>query len=491
MNRWEVLFSVGMLSLVPSLAAAEIPDRPNVLIVTLDDLGWDSLGVTGCKIPGITPCLDRLASEGVMFQHAHIMTSICGPSRNALFTGRYPHCSGSMGHGAQPPPGWTPPETRTPSICTYLHQRNYLTGCICKGGRLLEKTFDVFHDEAPFGVRFEDRDPDTFYKRTRRFIARAKAEQKPFLLYANPIDPHRPWPRTKMEADMVRRWAKDNPLPPAETQYDPDKVDVPAFLPDLPEVRRHIAPYYDSVRRGDECVGGILRALKESGLEENTIVFFLSDHGMAVPGGKWSSYYYSTRTPLIVRWPGKIPKGQVDDTHVVSSIDIVPTIVEAVGLPAIEGLEGRSLLPILQGKPPAEWRESTYAAFNYYGDSDQKSFYPVRVMTGRKYLYLWNSYTQKANPHSNFHGSNHELIRLMERLAKTHPELGRRAATFKHRPAEEFYDIEKDPGCWSNLVERPEYKSEIEELRKALHKEMTATRDPELGDFQKNILGRP
>jgi len=494
MNRKKFLIALTLMSFTITSwgmqgAPAADNKRPlNILIITLDDLGWDSLGITGCKIPNISPHIDRLASQGIIFNHAHIMTSICGPSRAALLTGRYPHCSGSMGHGQQPPPDWIPPKIKTPSISTYLHGLDYLTGCILKGSRQFDKTFDVYYKEKEFGVGFEDRDPQTFYQRTIKFLNQAKQDKKPFFLYANPIDPHNPWPRTQEEAVMCKKWSQGRPPPPAKTQYDPQQVYVPPVLPDLPEVRAYIAPYYDAVHRGDECIGKILKALKDSGLEHNTLVFFLSDNGMGVPGAKGDNYYASTKTPLIVRWPGVIAKGRIDNKHVVSSIDIVPTILEAAGLPALKKVEGRSLLGILKGKSPSNWRQSVYAAFNYYSQPNWQNFYPVRVMTGRRYTYIWNSYTQKENPHRRFILSNHPLIKLMEKRSVEHPRLGKRAEALKHRPPEEFYDIQKDPGCWNNLIKSERHKDQIEKLKKALLKEMAATADPELADFRKHII---
>ena len=99
MNRRDFLACIGASFMAaPLMSFADQADRQtNVLIITADDLNWDSLGVTGCKVPKITPNVDRLASQGVLFEEAHVMTSICGPSRNALLSGRYPHCSGRNG----------------------------------------------------------------------------------------------------------------------------------------------------------------------------------------------------------------------------------------------------------------------------------------------------------------------------------------------------------------------------------------------------------
>ena len=478
---------LGALALVGSGAARAKPvKRPrNVLLITLDDMNWDSLGVTGCTIPGISPHLDGLASEGVLFNNAYIMTSICGPSRNAMMTGRFPHCSGSMGHGQQPPAGWTPPAVATPSLSTYLHERGFYTGAILKSGRLLDVAFDVRISEGPMGCFFEDRHPASFHERCATFLKEAKARNQPFFLYANPIDPHRPFPRTQMERDLVARYREDfkdrvpKPnvgLPEPDTQYGPDEIDLPAFLPDIPEARAHVAPYFDAVHRGDQCVGAILRALKESGLEDDTLVLFLSDHGMGVPGAKWSSYNYSLRTPLMVRWPGVTKPGLAIDNYLVSSIDILPTVIEALGLPRVKGIEGRSLAPLLRGKRPRRWRESVYAGFNYTADSTPTCYYPIRVELDGVFLYIWNAYTQVDGAPTEFHYAQHELLQVMRKHED--PRLRRRAETFTHRPPEELYDIRQDPGCWDNLARGPRHGADVARLRGALRRHMKDTRDP-------------
>jgi len=472
---------VYMMLLCGAVSGAK---KPNVLLLTVDDMNWDSLGVTGCSISGISPNIDRLAKQGVRFHHAHVASTICGPSRNAMLTGRYPHCSGSMGHGQMPPPDWRPPEVVTPRLDTYLHENGYYTGAILKHSRQLSPTFDIRFHEKPFGVGFEDRNPDSFYERTKLVIENAKGSDKPFFLYANPIDPHDPWPRTEREAGMLKQWNPDKPYPQAATQYDPAKVDVPAYLPDAPETREYIAPYYDSVHRGDACVGAVLRALKDSGVAENTLVVFLSDHGMWPPGAKRSLYDSSTRTPLIISWPGKIPEGVVNTEHMVSSVDIMPTIIEAAGLPEVNGLEGRSLWPILQGQAPAVWRDYVYAANTYFGACTPEAYYPGRALIGKKFTYIFNIHAMREPERENGFDTYHEFMKVLKKIGERDPAVAARFEHVSHRPAEEFYDTGKDPGCWKNLSTNPEHKQRIARYRNRLEREMRETGDPESKAFE-------
>src|SRR6185369_15570688 len=119
---------------------------------------------------------------------------------------------------------------------------------------------------------------------------------------------------------------------------------------DDPGVRSELALYYSSVRRGDDCLGEVLRALKESGEDERTAIIFLSDHGMPLPFAKTQLYYHSTHTPWMFRWPGVTKAGAVDDRHMISFVDLLPTMLEIAALPLPPGLDGRSIVPILRGE---------------------------------------------------------------------------------------------------------------------------------------------
>lgn len=493
------LLGQGVLGAMERVWAQESGKRPNILLITADDLGWDSVGAFGCTTPNITPHIDRLAGEGMSFDQAHVMVTICGPSRSALMSGRYPHCSGSMGHGnAAPPPGWEQPRVQAPDLSTYLHQHDYLTGALRKVGRVIQKTFDFSVGTSPYGMAAEDRDPQAYYNYTKEFLSQAKKAGKPFFFYNNIIDPHRPWPNTKMEKDLLEYYTKQLgsekvtaerfcEYPPPSRTYRPSEVDVPAFLPDWPEIREHIVPYYDSVKRMDDIAGEILRALDESGMADNTIVVFLSDHGAAVPGGKWSLYHYGTKTPLIVRWPGKVKPATRNESNVVSAIDIMPTLIEAIGLPAVQGIEGQSFLPLLQGRQPDDPRQTAYMAFNWLDNASEEQAHPMRAITSSKYLYIWNAFaTRREQIHPHMESGN-PVIAYLAKHGKDDPRFARRAHEYVHRPVQEFFDLTKDPGCWDNLIDDSSYRDHIEKMQRQLLWEMTTTNDPELDAFTELI----
>jgi len=472
------LFFISVLIFVVFGCNKNINKSPlNIVILTLDDMGYGTTGVEGCTVPAITPNIDKLASEGLMFSHGYVMTPICGPSRAAILSGRYPHCNGMMGHGEQPPELWEEPDVKTPSISTYLHDNGYTTGAILKLRRSKYlNTWDIEYHELPFGVGFHDRNPDSFYKRTKAFIESAKKNNSPFFLYANPIDPHRPWDDTKQEHQMLAKWNPQNRYPEPSRKYSADEAEIPEFLIDLPEIRKVLVPYYNALHRGDECIGAILKAIDESDAADNTLVIFLSDNGMGAPGAKSTLYHDGIRTPIIMRWPDKIKMGVVDKKSIVSSIDIVPTIIEAVGLPPLSAIEGNSVYDVITGKTKKTDRDYAYSAFNYKHESSEKEFFPHRAIINETYCYIWNSFVVRSGGTKQMGNGWMDVVNSS--LDKSE-NLKRKMVFMKERPPEEFYDLTKDPGCWDNLINNKDYQEQITKFRHYLKKEMLNTNDPE------------
>ena len=455
----------------------------NVLLITLDDMGYGTSGVEGSKVPNITPNIDKLASEGILFRHGYVMTPICGPSRAAILSGRYPHASGMMGHGKQPPDLWEEPNVKTPSISTYLHDNGYTTGAILKHRRSAYlNTWDTEYFELPMGVGHHDRNPKSFYKRTKAFIESAKNSDKPFFLYANPIDPHRPWDNTQDEQELFDEYNSKNRYPKPLRTYTPEEVEIPNFLVDLPDIRKALVPYYNALHRGDECIGAILKALEESGTEENTLVIFLSDHGMGAAGAKSTLYQDGIRTPIIMKWPNHIKEGIIDEQSIVSSIDIVPTIIDAVGLPPLSAIEGKSVYKVFTNEKAKTDREYAYAAFNYQNKSTEDRFFPQRAIINESYLYIWNAHVERSG------GSKQKDTRWWHDVVNSSldksEKLKKKIESLRNRPNEEFFDLIKDPGCWNNLINDKAYGEQISNFRRELKNEMLSTNDPERFYYQ-------
>lgn len=448
-------------------------DRPtNFLLITVDDMSCDSVGVFGNPIPGITPNIDKLASEGLRFEHGHVTVAICQPCRAVWMTGRYPHNSGAFGFDRIKPGVPTLPEA--------LQKAGYRTGLMAKHGHVVPSRAAGFDEIVAARELRNGRSPELFGKRAAQFFAAAKEDGKPFFLMANSQDPHRPFIGSRQEAAAKKRDKKNRShqygggFPDDAIIYDPSKVPIPGFLPDLPDIRQELAEYYSSVHRADAITGAVLKALDEAGLREDTLVMFLSDHGMPLPFAKTNCWHHSTHTPWIVRWPGKIEAGAHDKKHVVGGIDLAPTALHALGLPALDGADGRSFLPVLKGGDQAG-REFAFAHINTIAS---KKSYTMRAVIGRDYRYIWNGWHDGTTTFR-----NESLSGLTWKAMNTEAEIdsgiAERVDFYATRIPEELYRVTKDPDALRNLIKEPAEKSRIAKLRTKLRQHMQSTGDPQ------------
>ena len=443
--------------------------KPNVLFITVDDMDYYSLGVTGCKAPNITPNIDRLASQGMLFEQAHVTLAVCQPSRSVLMTGRYAHRNGAM--------GFEPINVDVPTLQESLKAAGYMNGIMAKVGHLAPQPkfcWDTVVDAKALG---QGRDPKQFYKYSKEFFGKAKSDGKPFFLMANSQDPHRPFPGSAGEA------ARNANFPGVSRTYKADEITVPPFLPDgVPDVRTEIAQYFTGVHRCDEAVGEVLRALKESGMEQDTLVIFISDNGISMPYAKTNVYMCSTSTPLIVRWPGRVKPGSVNHHDLVSGIDFTPTILEACGVKQIKGMDGRSFLPLIEGRS----QSGRDKVFTFLNETSAKNQYPMRCVRTEKFSYIYNAWPDgktvfKNEPQAGL------TFKAMQKAGEKDPKIAERVKFFLHRTREEFYDLEADPNELQNLIADEKYKPQIEKLRAELLKMMVSTKDPILPKFKEQI----
>jgi len=450
---------------VPVFAADKRKKRPNILLITADDMNCDSPGCFGGQTPDITPNIDRLASEGMRFAHAHITIAVCQPCRSVLMTGRYPHRNGAE--------GFQPINTSITTLQEELHKGGYLNGILGKVKHLApihKFKWDMAKDVGELG---QGRDPKLYYKFAKGFFQQAANEEQPFFLMANSHDPHRPFHGSLQERNKFKQALKDITAP--SRVYRDDDVQVPGFLPDIPDVRKEIAQYYSSVRRCDDTVGAVMRALRESGQTENTLVMFLSDHGMPLPFAKTNCYLHSTRTPWIAIWPGKIKPGTVDKRHFISGIDFMPTALDAAGIAATKGMDGLSFLPTLLGRRQAG-RDKVFTQFH---QTSARNRYPMRCIQNQSFGYIFNPWADGERVFKNESQSG-LTFKAMQAAAKTDPKIAARVKLFQYRVVEEFYDFANDPDALHNLSNDSKYKKELDKMRKELLKWMEFTNDPAL-----------
>jgi N-sulfoglucosamine sulfohydrolase len=428
----------------------------NILYFTADDMNFDSSAVFGGPIKDLTPNVDKLAAEGLRFEHAYSTVAVCQPVRQTMFCGLYPHRSGSM--------GFFPVKPNVRTLNQQLRDAGYLISRFGKG-RHLQPSDQFCSDIGDDNI---SRHPSKLAEATRMVLRKAREEGKPFFHNVNCYDPHRPFIGMKGPDDLAEGEKPSRYIKPEEI------TEVPGFLEDLPEIRRELAGYYTNVRRLDDAVGAVLAVLKEEGFADNTlVVFYGGDHGMSFPFGKSNSYENSSRGALIVRWPGVVKPGSVDRDHMVSTLDFTPTLLEAAKLPAIPDIDGRSFLPALKGETMSGWDR----VFTQYNAAYGNNWLPMRCMRTKERSYIWNAWSNGTKKYSteNMAGLT---WKAMLAAAESNPAIKARTDLYTFRVPEEFYDLTKDRFERNNLIADPERKTEIEAMRKELLALMQRTNDP-------------
>jgi N-sulfoglucosamine sulfohydrolase len=468
--RWPALLAavaVGFASVAPTAAAGPL----NILLITLDDMNWDSIGVNGCKVPNVSPNIDRLASQGMLFNRAHVTIAVCQPTRAVWMTGLYPFHNGARGFER------ISPDVKT-TLPEELKRGGYFTGLMAKAPHVVPSRHAAFDVIVPANQLGVGRNPELYYEHAKAFFAQAKSEGKPFFLMANSQDPHRPFAGSPQEGGRRRNpnAKAKNPgasIPPVTDPYRPEQVVVPGFLPDLPAVRLEMSEYFTSVRRADAITGRVLRALHEAGYDDSTLVLFLSDHGMPLPFAKTNCYYNSTRTPLIVRWPGVVKAGAVDDSHFVSGIDMTPTILDAAGLPPIDGDDGRSFVPLLRGEDQ-DGRDRLYTCFHKTAGGNT---YEMRALHDERFVYIFNPWSDGKTVFRNESQAG-RTMKAMVAAAKDDPAVAARVKLFLYRVPQELYDWRKDPDALHNLADDPAFAKDLKRLRGEMRQKMKELSDP-------------
>ena len=453
--------AVSFCLLAATCTSTHAIDQPNILLFTADDLHAESLGVYGGLPADLTPHLNAFAAEGMRFNMAHVNAAICAPCRAIIATGRYSHRSGAM--------GFMPAREDVPDIVTTFRRGGYLTGILGKVGHSTPKSsmkWDYQYDQKDLG---NGRNPELYFQRSKTFLERCRAEGKPFYFMVNSHDPHRPY----CNPDKLTRGA----AMPSKV-YSAEDVDVPGFLPDLPGVKSELAMYLNSTRRLDDTFGKVMQALQESGMSDNTLVVFMSDNGIAVPFAKCNTWFHSSRTPLLVRWPGNVAPGSLNNTNFVSTVDLFPTFLEVSGVAGPNGLDGRSFCSLLQGKTQPG-RDFVYTQIDSKAGGDAV---PMRAVQNAEFGYIYNPFSDGKHVYRN--NNEGQSMAAMQSASKNDPAIAARIAMFRYRVAEEFYDLKADPNCLNNLIDSADHAAIIKTLQDKLVIQMQATGDPMLPAFQ-------
>jgi N-sulfoglucosamine sulfohydrolase len=458
--RTLAVFGICLVSLMPFSVSA----RPNILLITADDMHWDSVGAYGCPVSATTPNIDRLAAEGFRFQYAYVPISLCTPSRQVMLSGNHSHQTQTR--------EFTELERVGPALPDLLKAQGYYLANLNKQQDYYEWDTAITEDESGFG-----RDVPFFKKAVNEIIGTAKSKNQPWFIMANSNDPHRPFYDSVAELNIpkLKVFREQGRLSRASREYRPEEVVVPGFLPDLPEVRGEFAEYYSSVRRCDDSVGSILAALEESGQATNTIVVFVSDNGISMPFAKLNCYQASLRVPLIVRWPGRIPASKRDPLNLVSTVDLAPTLLELTGMPVPGYMAGRSFAPLLNGETQTN---RDFVVGYYYNNLRQTKMYPEFTIQTRDWVYIYNPWVDgKTEVHNSDYTGSPTLLAMWQ-AAETMPSVRARVDFHKYRVMEELYDIRQDPYAYVNVVAAPDNAERVKAMRQQLLEWMQATKHP-------------
>ncbi|MBA9075841.1 sulfatase-like hydrolase/transferase [Rufibacter quisquiliarum] len=417
-------------------AVAEVQEeRPNILWIVSED-NSPFLGAYGDAY-ATTPNLDKLATEGVLYLNAFAAAPVCAPTRFALITGMYASSAGTLHHRST----YQLPE-QVKFFPQYLKQAGYYTSNNVKKDYNTKDQPQVW-DESSKKATYKNRKPG-----------------QPFFSIFNFTTTHESQIQGKNRAQKLG--------------HDPKKAPVPPYHPRTPEMEEDWALYYDRMQAMDAEAGEILRELEASGLAENTIVFYYSDHGGALARGKRFLYESGLRVPLIIRFPKKYahlapgkPGAKLD--RIVSFVDFAPSILSLANVPLPSHLQGKPFL----GKQAAAPREYAYS---YKGRMDERLDLG-RSVRNKKYRYIRNYLPHRIpGQHVDYQWQASSMV-SWENAYKAGQLNEAQSFFWKPKPAEELYDVEADPHNIHNLAGKKEYESVLREMRQANQKWLLETKD--------------
>lgn len=497
---------VILYSAFTTVLLAQNTSRPNVVFAFADDWGRYASAYRETNRSTIndvieTPNFDALANAGVLFWDAHVSAPSCTPSRTSVLTGRHFFRNGS---GSQLHSPWTGDRAADPvmQLSSYhqiLKEAGYHTGVTYKTHVAMHlfngtesqynqagQSFNRFSQKVSEGKTEEERRQlkqnllDEVRNNMRRFLDSGEKGQ-PFCWYFSPTNTHRTWV-----------WKSAQPL----WGINPDdlKGKLPAFLPDNETVRQDMADYLGECQAFDAAVGVIVDELKQRGQFENTILVVSGDHGApGFPRGKTNLFNFGTQVPLAIHWPNGIkhPGRRIDNPT--SLIDLAPTYLEAAGLPPHEGMNGKSLLPILIDGDAQGFSELgndyVITGRERHVDNAREGFlpYPSRAIRTKEYLYIrnfkpdrWPMLTPPLTKGEATHGdldggpTKRWFAEIQEQADyATFVELA-----WGKRPAEELYDLRNDPDQLINLANQPNHESQRAVMADRLAAILASTGDP-------------
>lgn len=416
--------------------------KPNILLMISHDSGR-KFSNYGYNVE--TPCIDKLAQEGIQFDNYFCAAPQCSPSRGSILTGLYPHNNGLMGLAHL---GFCIDSKHT-TLPMELQKNGYETTLIGLShetineappieDRVFSSTYDLGYDN--FIAVPGDRAPKVA-KEVVKFLEDYKENQeKPFYLNVGFFETHRDFDEYEPYADKL------------------DEVEVFKFLPDTDDVRKDIALYNGSAKVLDEAIGKIYNKLQETGLDKNTIVILTTDHGVAFPGAKGMLKEAGLETALIILLPNSSQKN-VKKEALLCNVDLLPTILDLIEAEIPKNIDGESFANLLKTNEDIG-RESFFTEMTWH---DQ--YRPMRGIRSNEYSYV-----------RNFEDGPKVYITVDSHLSLSGKAV--RDKFYVPNEREELYDLRKDPLEENNLINDSNYQDIANELRNKVDNWMLKTNDP-------------
>lgn len=449
MTRREFLAAAAMAPLAGAAGARIEPRTPNFVFILTDDHRWDAMSCAGHPIV-FTPNIDRIAREGARFANAFVTTSLCSPSRATLLTGRYAHSHGVKDNATHLDPS-------VPTFPQVLQKAGYETALVGKWHMDMQPGpqpgFDRWISFAGQGVYYnpviniDGRTCEVAGYITDLLTSYAidwlrRPRTSPFCLYLS----HKALHADFRPAVRHSKLYSDAPIVPPASILD-TLEGKPAYLgsikrvspeaDDYPEFVERVRNYYRTLAAVDESVGRVLTELERMGTLDETVVIFAGDNGFLLGehglGDKRAMYEESIRIPLLIRYPALVRPGRVI-SEMALNLDVCPTILDLAGAPAPDGVQGRSLRPLLRGRRGG-WRSDFL--YEYYWEAEAKKRPSIKGVRTSRWKYV------------------------------TYPDSDN---------VSELYDLESDPREMRNLVSDPRAEGTLRTLQSRLDELTRAAR---------------
>ncbi|MEE3240866.1 MAG: sulfatase [Pseudomonadota bacterium] len=423
-----------------SSASIKPASKPNIVLILADDMNWFDVGAYHKQFDylpknAITPNIDKIASEGMLFSRSFTATAMCAPTRMQLYTGVYPVRNGAYGNH-------TRVYDDVKSAAHYFREHGYRVGLSGKGHIFPRKAFPF----ERLGIENKgSKGKSTFgIEKTRNFMARSK--KQPFFLVIASANPHEPWTRG------------DTSL------YPPDKLELPPFLNDTSSLRQRLSKYLAEVTDLDREVGLVDSEISKLGIKNDTILIFTSEQGNSLPFGKWTNYDAGLRNAFIIRWPYKINANVITDA-MIEYVDVIPTLTDLATNTIPDNLDGKSFKAVLQGQ---ELKHKTHV----FGVQTSHNIhfgapYPIRSVRGLQFKFIHN-----LIPDNNFSNILTSSNWFKEELAEEKKSHNDNYVSYIKRQEFELYDMLEDPFEQNNIINDQKYSSTVATLKKELIKWM-------------------